>query len=91
MLARKIFFILLITTLSTSFPLIVQAGHWAIAADQVAKSARVIKAPLGLPPVPVPADNPLTPEKIARGRRLYYDPILLVDKTVACATCHHPG
>lgn len=49
-----------------------------------------IKAPLGLPPVPVPADNPPTAETIALGRRLYYDPQLSIDNTVACATCHTP-
>ena len=49
-----------------------------------------IKAPLGLPPVPIPADNPPTAETIALGRRLYYDPILSVDNTVSCATCHSP-
>ena len=30
-----------------------------------------IKAPLGLPPVPIPPDNPPTEETIALGRRLY--------------------
>jgi cytochrome c peroxidase len=49
-----------------------------------------IKAPLGLPPVPVPPDNPPTAETIALGRRLYYDPALSVDNTVSCATCHSP-
>ena len=49
-----------------------------------------IAAPLGLPPVPVPADNPPTLETISLGRRLYYDPLLSADKTVSCATCHHP-
>ena len=49
-----------------------------------------IKPPLGLPPVPVPADNLPTAETIALGRRLYYDPILSVDNTVACASCHTP-
>ncbi|HXE75493.1 MAG TPA: cytochrome c peroxidase [Candidatus Xenobia bacterium] len=49
-----------------------------------------LTAPLGLPPVPVPPDNPPTVETIALGRRLYYDPILSVDNTVSCATCHHP-
>jgi cytochrome c peroxidase len=49
-----------------------------------------IKTPLGLPPVPIPADNPPTAETIALGRRLYYDPILSVDNTIACATCHSP-
>ncbi len=47
-----------------------------------------IKAPLGLPPVPIPADNPPTAETIALGRRLYYDAILSADKTVSCASCH---
>jgi cytochrome c peroxidase len=49
-----------------------------------------IQAPLGLPPVPIPADNPPTAETIALGRRLYYDPILSSDGTVSCATCHAP-
>ena len=49
-----------------------------------------IQAPLGLPPVPIPADNPPTAETIALGRRLYYDRILSIDKTVSCATCHDP-
>jgi cytochrome c peroxidase len=49
-----------------------------------------IKAPLGLPPVPIPEDNPPTVETVALGRRLYYDPILSSDNTVSCATCHSP-
>ena len=49
-----------------------------------------IKAPLGLPPVPIPADNPPTAETIALGRRLYYDPALSIDNPVSCATCHSP-
>ncbi len=50
-----------------------------------------LKVPLGLPPVPIPADNSLTAEKIALGRKLYYDPILSVDNTIACASCHGPA
>jgi cytochrome c peroxidase len=49
-----------------------------------------IKAPLGLPPVPIPADNPPTQETIALGRRLYYDPSLSLDGTISCASCHAP-
>lgn len=49
-----------------------------------------IKAPLGLPPVPVPSDNPPTAATVALGKRLYYDPVLSVDRTVSCATCHDP-
>jgi cytochrome c peroxidase len=49
-----------------------------------------LQAPLGLPPVPIPPDNPPTEDTIALGRRLYYDAGLSVDKTVSCATCHAP-
>ena len=40
--------------------------------------------------MPVPADNPLRPEVIELGRRLFFDPILSVDSSFACATCHRP-
>lgn len=40
--------------------------------------------------MPVPEDNPLTPEKVALGRRLFFDPILSRDYSLACASCHDP-
>src|SRR5450755_5171663 len=49
-----------------------------------------IKAPLGLPPVPIPADNPPTADTVALGRRLYYDLQLSADGTISCASCHAP-
>jgi cytochrome c peroxidase len=39
---------------------------------------------------PIPEDNPLTPEKIALGRRLFFDKKLSADRSVACASCHQP-
>jgi len=52
----------------------------------------VTKAPAGLDPVVwaafIPADNPMTPEKVELGRKLYFDVRLSRDKTVSCATCH---
>jgi len=50
-----------------------------------------IRSPLGLPPLPIPPDNPPTAETIALGRRLFYDPRLSVDNTVSCASCHKPA
>ena len=32
----------------------------------------------------------MTPEKVELGRRLFHDPRLSGDGTVACASCHHP-
>lgn len=49
------------------------------------------KIPLGLPPLPIPEDNPLTEEKIALGKMLYFDKKLSKDGTVSCATCHDPS
>jgi cytochrome c peroxidase len=48
------------------------------------------KVPLGLKPVPVPSDNPMTPEKVELGKQLYFDPRLSCDDTVSCASCHDP-
>jgi cytochrome c peroxidase len=47
-----------------------------------------IKPPLGLPPVPIPADNPMTAQTVALGRKLFYEKKLSADNTVACASCH---
>ncbi|GAB4256527.1 MAG: hypothetical protein Kow0065_05320 [Methylomicrobium sp.] len=46
--------------------------------------------PKGLPPVPVPANNPLTQEKVQLGRKLFYDRRLSLNKTFSCAMCHIP-
>jgi len=53
-------------------------------------SAEQTKVPLGLPPLPVPKDNPMTPEKIELGKLLYFDGRLSKDGTISCATCHDP-
>jgi cytochrome c peroxidase len=50
-----------------------------------------IDAPLGLPPVPIPSDNPPTAETIALGRKLFYDGKLSKGDTISCATCHNPA
>jgi len=37
------------------------------------------------------SQNPLTPEGVALGRRLFYDPLLSADSTISCASCHLPA
>jgi cytochrome c peroxidase len=44
--------------------------------------------PLGLPPLPTPADNPQTPSKIALGEKIFHDKRLSGDGAVSCSTCH---
>lgn len=38
----------------------------------------------------IPIDNPQTEEGIALGKKLFFDPILSIDNTQACANCHAP-
>ncbi len=47
-------------------------------------------APVGLPPVPIPAENPLTPAKVALGERLFFETGFSIDRRVSCAGCHRP-
>ncbi len=44
---------------------------------------------LGLPPLPIPAGNPQTNEKIALGRLLFNDARFSGDGSISCAHCHH--
>lgn len=57
--------------------------------SQTAQAADKKLEPLG--PVPIPADNPMTPEKIELGRMLYFDPRLAGDSSLSCAKCHDPA
>ena len=44
---------------------------------------------LGLPALPVPADNPQTNRKIELGRLLFNDKRFSADGSISCASCHH--
>ena len=39
-------------------------------------------------PMSIPADNPMTPEKVALGRQLFFDERLSADGTKSCYSCH---
>ena len=62
------------------------------ALDQLLPERDVSKPPPGVDPEMwaffVPKDNQMTPERVALGRKLYFDPRLSADDSVACATCH---
>jgi cytochrome c peroxidase len=63
----------------------------AIVGQAPAHTAERRSPPLGLDLyMPIPEDNPLTPEKIALGRRLFSDRLLSRDGTKACRSCHEP-
>jgi cytochrome c peroxidase len=40
--------------------------------------------------MPAPADNPLTVERVALGKRLFFDSLLSSNRRMACSSCHAP-
>jgi cytochrome c peroxidase len=53
-------------------------------------AAALPEVPEGLPPVPIPADNPMTAAKVELGKLLYFDGRLSKSGDISCATCHNP-
>ena len=51
----------------------------------------ILDIPNAFPIMSIPPGNPLTEEGVALGRKLFFDPILSIDSTVACANCHTPA
>lgn len=49
----------------------------------------ILKKPGNFPNFAIPADNPMTVEGVALGRKLFYDPILSANNTQACGSCHN--
>ena len=58
--------------------------------DPEARYRQVLGIPGYLEVPAVPAFNPPTAEKIALGRRLFYDQNLSGNRTQSCSTCHLP-
>ncbi|MBL7766423.1 MAG: c-type cytochrome [Chitinophagaceae bacterium] len=80
---RKIFvfsFLLLVVACKPDPELLNSDGHNHTHLD--------LNIPPGLPPMPIPADNPMSVEGVALGRKLFYDNILSANNTMSCASCH---
>ena len=45
--------------------------------------------PKGFSAMPIPADNPMTVEGVALGKRLFFEPLLSGNNQMSCGTCHH--
>src|SRR5438132_2797027 len=90
--ARRRLMIRYLAIASSAFLLgaLVLAGDASIPKDTLPGAPAVDAVPLGLPQRDMPKDNPLTDARVALGRKLFFDPILSADQTVACASCHRP-
>ncbi len=58
------------------------------AVTEKSPAGRSWDAPPGFEPVPIPADNPMSPERVALGEALFFDTRLSGDGTRSCYSCH---
>lgn len=71
------------------FPIFILAGCDTDPVDTTyAPTPLTLTIPKGLPPLDIPADNPMTVEGVALGRKLFYEGLLSKDNRMSCATCH---
>lgn len=63
---------------------------WLTAATELFAASSATTLPLGLPPLPVPPDNPQTSQKIALGKALFRDTRFSADQKIGCISCHKP-
>jgi len=70
-----------------SDPPVDMAAHGAGSSSVEPATSGLLRA---FPASNAPAGNPTTPERVALGRLLFFDPVLSNDDDIACATCHHP-
>ncbi|HET7342839.1 MAG TPA: cytochrome c peroxidase [Methylomirabilota bacterium] len=78
-----------LATLTIVLTVVLAARAARPAGDTLRDEARRVFAPL--PAQMTTPDNPLTPEKVALGRRLFFEWRASVDGTVSCSRCHQPG
>jgi len=55
--------------------------------NDLLNQAKSIFSPLPDKTTP-PKDNPITPEKVKLGKKLYFEKKLSIDNTISCNSCH---
>ena len=67
-------------------------GNTPAKRETITSGKYTLELPLGLQAdaVYIPESNPLSSEKIALGRLLYFEKRLSKNNSMSCATCHHP-
>jgi cytochrome c peroxidase len=71
--------------------ILVSVAAWPVAAQSGNSSPSEFFAdrlPRWFPVPKIPADNPMTEEKVELGRHLFYEPMLSGNSTYSCASCH---
>lgn len=59
--------------------------------NKVDAQREIMQIPIGFPEMQIPSDNQFTGERWLLGKKLFYDPVLSIDGTISCGTCHKPS
>jgi cytochrome c peroxidase len=80
-----------ILAIGATFLLALQAcSHEPDLPDLADNDPYPLVVPIGFPNPNSPDDNQPTNVRVAMGKKLFYDPILSRDSSIACASCHLP-
>ncbi len=60
----------------------------AASPDPLPDKKPIFAIPAGLPPIDYPLDNRYDTARVALGRDLFFDPVLSLDSSVSCGSCH---
>ncbi len=69
--------------------ILVLAGCEKFRVEETTVSKLII--PEGFPNVEFPEDNTFSNERWELGKRLFFDPILSIDSSISCGSCHKPS
>jgi len=70
---------------------VVGETHQVAVQPQASPGTNALKALYRRPAaIPFPKDNPYTPEKVALGKKLYFDTRISVSSAQSCGSCHSP-
>ena len=62
-----------------------------IRTDTAELEATLLRVPNGFDEIVWPEDNAFTVDRWRLGQRLFFDPMMSIDSTVSCASCHNPS
>jgi cytochrome c peroxidase len=54
------------------------------------ENEQFISIPAGFPPMDFPSDNAFSQARWELGKKLFFDPIMSIDSSISCASCHKP-
>ena len=56
----------------------------------LSKKTALISKEFSLPEMVYETENQITKERIALGKKLFFDPVFSIDSSISCASCHKP-